>query len=49
MSMTLTAVILIELCFDGRRVWPCALCCVCRELRAAGAVENRNDIFYHKI
>ena len=28
MSMILTAAILIELCFDGRRVWPCAVLCV---------------------
>ena len=45
MSMILTAAILIELCFDGRVAMRCVVCREC----APRAVENRNDIIYHKI
>ena len=39
MSMILTAAILIELCFDGRRVWPCAVLCVESARRGRSKIE----------
>ena len=46
MSMILTAVILIELCFDGRRVsvWPCAVLCV--ESQSARRGRSKIEMTY---
>ena len=46
MSMILTAAILIELCFDGRRVsvWPCAVLCV--ESQSARRGRSKIEMTY---